>query len=142
MQSFAPEIGFEIDAQYRMSFVRGRSALNDPLPVKGRWLLTVIVTAVQTQDINNLAVVRSLDLDPDLTNNEAYVQHTITDVSDLNVSKCTWWAEKNKWACNHEAVPVIAGGTITVPAARTRASVASATATSAAKRTVSVLASA
>lgn len=32
VQSFAPEIGFEIDAQYRMSFVRGRSALNDPLP--------------------------------------------------------------------------------------------------------------
>jgi hypothetical protein len=29
--SFAPEIGFEIDVQYRMSFLRGRSALNDPL---------------------------------------------------------------------------------------------------------------
>lgn len=31
LSSFAPEIGFEIDVQYRMSFLRGRSALNDPL---------------------------------------------------------------------------------------------------------------
>ncbi len=68
-------------------------------PNAGRWVLTIRVTAPETQDINNVAqvtnVVRlagepsagNLALDPDASNNVAYVEHDITDVADLAVTK-------------------------------------------------------
>ncbi|MDR7551199.1 MAG: TRAP transporter substrate-binding protein DctP, partial [Armatimonadota bacterium] len=68
-------------------------------PNAGRWILTIRVTAPETQDINNVAqvtnVVRlageprtgNLALDPDPGNNVAYVEHDITDVADLTVTK-------------------------------------------------------
>ena len=53
----------------------------------GRWILTIVVTADETQDIDNVATVVSSDYDPDTSNNEAYVEHDITDVADLEVVK-------------------------------------------------------
>jgi uncharacterized repeat protein (TIGR01451 family) len=66
--------------------------LNDPLPVvtagsPGRWLLKVWVYAREQQSINNLARVVSSDLDPDLSNNEAFAEHEITAVADLELNK-------------------------------------------------------
>ncbi|MBC7084640.1 MAG: DUF11 domain-containing protein, partial [Firmicutes bacterium] len=59
-----------------------------PLVVSDRWVLTVVVTANETQDINNTVRVWSeYGLDPDTSNNYALVEHDITDVSDLVVAK-------------------------------------------------------
>jgi uncharacterized repeat protein (TIGR01451 family) len=57
-------------------------------PNPGRWILTLRVRATQTQDVNNIAVVQSdVAADPDRTNNMAAVEHAITDVADLRVTK-------------------------------------------------------
>ncbi len=56
-------------------------------PNPGRWTLTMYVTADQTQDIDNVADVLSASSDPDPSNNHAYVEHEITDVADLDVTK-------------------------------------------------------
>jgi uncharacterized repeat protein (TIGR01451 family) len=66
--------------------------LDDDLEVKtpdtsGRWMLTVVVTANEPQSVNNVARVTGSDLDPDLSNNEAIVEHEITEVADLRVTK-------------------------------------------------------
>jgi uncharacterized repeat protein (TIGR01451 family) len=66
--------------------------LNDPLPVMtpdsaGRWLLKVWVEAEEDQSINNLARVVARDYDPDLSNNEAFAEHDITAVADLELNK-------------------------------------------------------
>jgi uncharacterized repeat protein (TIGR01451 family) len=53
----------------------------------GRWMLTVVITAAETQDIDNVATVLSADYDPDTSNNQAVAQHEITDVADLEVAK-------------------------------------------------------
>jgi uncharacterized repeat protein (TIGR01451 family) len=72
--------------------VRLTCRLTQPLPVmtpwnEGRWTLKVSVHADERQSINNVARVTSSDLDPDLSNNEAVVEHDVTAVADLNVSK-------------------------------------------------------
>ncbi len=69
--------------------------LNDPLPVMspespGRWLLKVWVEAWEEQSINNVAHVVSSDFDPDPSNNQATVEHDITAVADLELSKEAW----------------------------------------------------
>jgi len=72
--------------------VRLTCRLDDPLPVMtpddaGRWLLKVWVEAQEQQSINNLARVVSHDFDPDLSNNEAFAEHDITAVADLELNK-------------------------------------------------------
>ncbi len=68
-------------------------ALDDALPVSapdgsGRWIVTLVVTADETQDINNSAqALAGRSLDPIQENNYALVEHDITDVSDLWVTK-------------------------------------------------------
>jgi uncharacterized repeat protein (TIGR01451 family) len=69
--------------------------LTHPLPVMGpdalgRWLLKVWVEAWEDQSINNLAQVVSSDFDPDLSNNEAFAEHEITAVADLELDKEAW----------------------------------------------------
>jgi len=66
--------------------------LNEDLEVKtptapGRWILTIVVRANEAQSVNNVARVTSSDLDPDLSNNEAIVEHDITEVADLSLDK-------------------------------------------------------
>ena len=58
-----------------------------PAPTNpGRWILTLTVTAPQTSDLDNVAVVTAdVFVDPDTANNQAYVEHSIADVSDLEV---------------------------------------------------------
>ena len=53
----------------------------------GRWIVTAVVIAHEPGSINNLARVSSADLDPDLSNNSATVQHDISAVVDLQVTK-------------------------------------------------------
>ena len=53
----------------------------------GRWIVTAVVIANEPGSINNLARVSGSDLDPDLSNNEAKVEHEITAVVDLSVTK-------------------------------------------------------
>ncbi len=55
----------------------------------GRWTIEVVVTADETQDINNVAEVTSSRYDPDTSNNLATVEHDITDVSDLEITKAS-----------------------------------------------------
>ncbi|MBC7238473.1 MAG: DUF11 domain-containing protein, partial [Chloroflexi bacterium] len=68
-------------------------ALDDPLPVTapdgaGRWIITLVVTANETQDIDNSAeVLAGRSEDPAWDNNYALVEHDITDVADLSVVK-------------------------------------------------------
>ena len=59
----------------------------DGFPNPGRWIVTMMVTAPQTQDINNVATVLSEADDPNQDNNMAMVEHDITDVADLEVTK-------------------------------------------------------
>ncbi|MGA9352029.1 MAG: DUF11 domain-containing protein [Anaerolineae bacterium] len=59
----------------------------DGPPNPGRWIITMTVTADETQDINNVAHVTSDAFDPDPDNNQAEVMHEITDVADLEVTK-------------------------------------------------------
>ncbi len=65
----------------------------DGPPNRGRWILTMRVRARQGQDVNNVAFVtdngiaRRLADDPDLSNNDARVEHEIVDVADLEVRK-------------------------------------------------------
>lgn len=61
--------------------------LGEALETQGRWTLTVTVTADEAQDINNLAVVQTSNLDPDPANNLAEAAHAITEVVDLSVTK-------------------------------------------------------
>ncbi|MSP11331.1 MAG: DUF11 domain-containing protein [Chloroflexi bacterium] len=79
----------DLRAQERLQF---QCQLQEPLEVltpnaSGRWIITVVVHGDQTQDINNFAIVTSEDFDPDTTNNKAFVEHNITDVSDLRITK-------------------------------------------------------
>jgi uncharacterized repeat protein (TIGR01451 family) len=53
----------------------------------GRWIVTAVIIANEPGSINNLARVSSTDLDPDLSNNSAIVQHEISAVVDLQVAK-------------------------------------------------------
>ncbi len=69
-----------------------RCDLADPLEVmapeaSGRWKLVVKVTADEKQTINNTVDVVGADLDPNLSNNTAHVEHDITDVADLSILK-------------------------------------------------------
>jgi len=57
------------------------------VPNPGRWILTMRVRARQTQDINNIAAVLSQAEDPNKDNNMAMVEHAITDVADVGVTK-------------------------------------------------------
>jgi uncharacterized repeat protein (TIGR01451 family) len=57
------------------------------LGASGRWTLTVIVTANEHQTISNVAHVLGTDFDPALSNNQASVEHNITDVADLALAK-------------------------------------------------------
>ena len=59
----------------------------DGPPNSGRWILTMRVRATQLQDINNRATVLSDASDPDYANNSARVEHEITSVSDVRVTK-------------------------------------------------------
>jgi len=71
--------------------------LNDPLavlqengsvPNPGRWIIKVKVVADETQDINNVADVGAArSRDPNPANNRAVVEHAITDVADLSITK-------------------------------------------------------
>ena len=66
--------------------------LTDPLEPalsgeQGRWIVTVTVVANEPGSIDNLARVTSADRDPDLSNNEAKVEHEISAVVDLAVTK-------------------------------------------------------
>ncbi len=83
-------------------------------PNAGRWIVEVVVTADQTSNINDVASVASADTDPDLANNEAFVEHDITDVADLRVMKTA--LGQNHIGCDNEmiALPdsVTAGGVI------------------------------
>jgi len=81
--------------EYCYGDVRMTCRLNDPLPVMspdspGRWLLKVWVEADEDQSINNLARVVGSDFDPDLSNNEAFAEHEITAVADLELDKDAW----------------------------------------------------
>ena len=53
----------------------------------GRWIVTAVVIANEPGSIDNLARVSGADIDPDLSNNEAKVEHEITAVVDLSVTK-------------------------------------------------------
>jgi len=69
-----------------------RCDLIDPLEVmtpteSGRWILTVVVTAEERQSINNTVQVVGEDLDPNLSNNQAFVEHDISSVADLEIIK-------------------------------------------------------
>jgi uncharacterized repeat protein (TIGR01451 family) len=71
----------------------------DGPPNSGRWILTMRVRARQAQSVNNVATVTNvvpiegdqfqgnLASDPDPSNNMAMVEHEITDVSDLRITK-------------------------------------------------------
>ncbi len=62
--------------------------LNQVLGVNQEWLVVMDVTADDTQDINNHVDVFSTNgWDPNPDNNHAEVEHDITDVADLSVSK-------------------------------------------------------
>ncbi len=61
-------------------------AANGP-PNDGRWIVTMRVRARETQDINNIVDVLSDAGDPDPSNNHDEVEHDITDVADLAISK-------------------------------------------------------
>ena len=57
-------------------------------PNPGRWILTMRVRATQAQSINNVAYVQSdIAQDPNTANNSAIVEHQITAVADLAISK-------------------------------------------------------
>lgn len=53
----------------------------------GRWMVTATVIANEPGSIDNLVRVTSADFDPDLSNNEARVEHEISAVVDLQVTK-------------------------------------------------------
>jgi len=53
----------------------------------GRWIVTAVIIANEPGSINNLARVSGADFDPDLSNNSATVQHDISAVVDLQVTK-------------------------------------------------------
>jgi uncharacterized repeat protein (TIGR01451 family) len=53
----------------------------------GRWMVTAVVAAKEPGSIDNLARVSGTDFDPDLSNNEAKVEHEISAVVDLQVTK-------------------------------------------------------
>ncbi len=59
----------------------------DGPPNSGRWILTMRVRAAQTQDLDNVASVLTSSIDPDASNDEAYVEHEITDTADLALTK-------------------------------------------------------
>ena len=63
--------------------------LNESLDVGDEWNLTIEVTADEAQTLNNVADVELAlpGVDPDNTNNHAEVEHDITDVADLSVTK-------------------------------------------------------
>ena len=62
--------------------------LADGPPNTGRWIVTMRVRARQTQSINNVAsVLDNIVPDPNPANNEAAVEHEITDVADVGVTK-------------------------------------------------------
>ena len=57
-------------------------------PNPGRWIVTVRIRARQPQDVNNVAFVQSdIATDPDTGTNYARVEHEITAVADLEVTK-------------------------------------------------------
>jgi large repetitive protein len=69
-----------------------RCDLTDSLEVmtlteSGRWIITVVVTAEDSQSVNNTVQVLGADFDPNLSNNQAFVEHNITDVADLEIIK-------------------------------------------------------
>jgi len=53
----------------------------------GRWMVEMVVTANETASINNTAAVSSADDELDVSNNLAHVEHEITDVADLAITK-------------------------------------------------------
>ncbi|MCB0215682.1 MAG: DUF11 domain-containing protein [Chloroflexi bacterium] len=53
----------------------------------GRWILTVRVRAANAQDIDSIVDVLTSSEEPNLANNHAVVEHEITDVSDLVITK-------------------------------------------------------
>ncbi|MCE7937266.1 MAG: DUF11 domain-containing protein [Chloroflexi bacterium CFX6] len=60
----------------------------DGPPNSGRWIVTLRVRARDTQSINNVVDVLSpVAADPDRANNHDEVEHEITDVADLEISK-------------------------------------------------------
>jgi uncharacterized repeat protein (TIGR01451 family) len=66
--------------------------LDEVLEVKtpdapGRWIITIVVRANEAQSVNNVARVTTADLDPDPSNNQAVVEHEITEVADLSITK-------------------------------------------------------
>jgi uncharacterized repeat protein (TIGR01451 family)/CSLREA domain-containing protein len=96
-----------------------RCVLSDTLEVmtpeaSGRWILTVVVSADETQDIDNVATVLSADYDPDTSNNQAMVEHDITDVADLEVEKAAvGWVMKVGGIVELEDDEVTAGLSLT-----------------------------
>ncbi len=61
--------------------------LADGPPNTGRWILTMRVRFRQAQDMNNIADVVSTSEEIDPANNHAEVEHEITDVANLSVTK-------------------------------------------------------
>ena len=99
--------------------------LNEPLEPfghpsgNGRWTIQVVVTADQTQDVNNEVRVSSTDdpqtglpgtPDPDLSNNEAEDFISVTDVADLWMTKIGEDAGSDP---DSDPYTVLAGETIT-----------------------------
>jgi uncharacterized repeat protein (TIGR01451 family) len=52
----------------------------------GRWTITVGISADEAQDINNAVVVIGSDPDPEMSNNTATVEHTISDAADMSIA--------------------------------------------------------
>ena len=93
-----PGIGVPIDKLLRVS-----CTLNELLDVNEEWNLTIDVTADETQTLNNVADVEIHGaVDPDQSNNHAEVEHDITDVSDLTLTKT---AEGTVGGCDAYTMP-------------------------------------
>jgi uncharacterized repeat protein (TIGR01451 family) len=83
----------------------------------GRWILTLVVRADEPQIVSNVASVVGSDPDPDLSNNQAVVEHEVTEASDLGIVKTAFGQVQvdGQPAGTFALVPdeVTAGGTMT-----------------------------
>jgi len=61
--------------------------LADPLEAGGRWIVSIVVSADEPQDLNNCVTVGSDYVDPDMGNNDTCTLHEITAVADLAIAK-------------------------------------------------------
>ncbi|MEO8083674.1 MAG: hypothetical protein ABI780_07630, partial [Ardenticatenales bacterium] len=75
-------------------------ALPNPLPAFGQASFRMVLRPIEARSINNSASVRSANRDPDASNNVARVEHDVTELADLSVTKT---AAPN---------PAVAGGSI------------------------------